>query len=181
MTDTQQAGQGGAFVPSAMGQVSMEKVLASTVSSPQTARGTADRRRPREKPRYRTPHGQPEPHSPADRRHLLDQHGHVGRHRPGQTGGHALKQALKSIANVSVSEDSGKVFVNIPSKKNYVTIAGVAAASVEALKTHLAKSGVQLASQDYKEKEQSYVVRTAKESDAAVLQTWFKTNLLEVQ
>jgi len=31
MTDTQQAGQGTAFMPAAMGQVSMEKAIASTV------------------------------------------------------------------------------------------------------------------------------------------------------
>ncbi len=73
------------------------------------------------------------------------------------------------------------MFVNISSKKNYVTISGVAGSAVETLKTHLSKSGVQLTTQDYKEKDQSYVVRTAKESDATVLQTWFKTNLLEVQ
>ena len=73
------------------------------------------------------------------------------------------------------------MFVNIPSKKNYVTISAVGASAVEAFKTHLAKSGVQLSTQEYREKEQSYVVRTAKESDATVLQTWFKTNLLEVQ
>ena len=78
MTDTQQAGQGTAFMPAATAQVSMEKVLVSTVGSNQAARGTVDGRRPREKPRYRPSHGQPEPHSAANSRHLLDQPRHMG-------------------------------------------------------------------------------------------------------
>lgn len=74
-----------------------------------------------------------------------------------------------------------KVFVNIPNRKNLVVFSNLNLAGSHALQTHLPKSKVSLTTQEYREKDNNYVVRTAKESEALELQNWFKTNPLEVQ
>lgn len=90
-----------------------------------------------------------------------------------------LKAALKSVPNTSISEDSFKVFVNIPSKRTLLLIPGVPAAKVEAVKKQLGQSGVKLAGEEYREKEQSLAVRTGSETEATTLQNWLKTNPVE--
>ncbi len=64
-----------------------------------------------------------------------------------------LMQILRNIPNVSFSEDTGKVFVNIPSKKSLLLITGVQSQKAAELKKHLEKSGVQLTTEQFKDRE----------------------------
>lgn len=67
--------------------------------------------------------------------------------------GYLFTQILRNIPNVSFSEDTGKVFVNIPSKKSLVLISGTQPQKAADLKKHLELSGIQLTTEQFKDRE----------------------------
>lgn len=85
------------------------------------------------------------------------------------------------MPNTSLIEDSSKIFVLLPSKKNLITVTGISPAQAEKAKAHADRAGVSLATKDYREKEQTLYIRTVDEADASKMSAWLKANPLEVQ
>lgn len=91
-----------------------------------------------------------------------------------------IKAGLEGVTGTSVSEDSMKVFINLPSKRTLVQIAPILPSKQEALKAHIANYKVKPVSEEPRDKEQSLYVRFAEESEATAFLNWFKGNPLQV-
>lgn len=91
-----------------------------------------------------------------------------------------IKAALEGVHGTSVSEDSMKVFISLPTKRTLVHLSPVLPSQQEALKTHISTYKVRPVVEESKEKEHSHYVRFADDAEATAFVNWFKSNPLQV-